>query len=377
MKVLHSISSLNATSGGPSTCTYDLLKYLQSTNIEAHLVTLKSGKQDLGKDVQWSTFLDNDVFTPIGFSDNLRKYLQSVKVDIIHTNGLWSYCNHISARIAREKNIPFVLTPHGMLIENALKRHYWKKKPLLKLWFYRDIASAACLHATCKAEMESIRNFGYKGPIAVIPNPMPPIKWIDSITENHSIKRIGFLGRLHPVKNVDKLIGAWEQLDSKVAESELVLMGGGTPQYEKYLRELAAKCRYGKITFRGFVNGRDKFQELANLSALCLVSDFENFGMTVTEALSVGTPVIANLTTPWKDLNDYECGWWIDATVDNIAVAIEKVLNLSDEDKDRLGTNGKKLIANKYAADKVAEMMVTLYKWLMGECDKPEFVYTL
>ena len=76
-------------------------------------------------------------------------------------------------------------------------------------------------------------------------------------------------------------------------------------------------------------------------------------------------------------MNDYECGWWIDATVDNIAVAIEKVLNLSDEDKDRLGTNGKKLIANKYAADKVAEMMVTLYKWLMGECDKPEFVYTL
>lgn len=31
---------------------------------------------------------------------------------------------------------------------------------------------ANCLHATCKQEMENIRAFGYKGPVAIIPNPM-------------------------------------------------------------------------------------------------------------------------------------------------------------------------------------------------------------
>lgn len=102
-------------------------------------------------------------------------------------------------------------------------------------------------------------------------------------------------------------------------------------------------------------------QELANLKVLCLVSDFENFGMTVTEALSVGTPVIANTTTPWKDLNTHHCGWWINATVDNIAITIEKALHLSDKEIASMSIRGKRLVSDKYAADKVAEMMATLY----------------
>ena len=36
---------------------------------------------------------------------------------------------------------------------------------------------------------------------------------------------------------------------------------------------------------------------------------------------------------------------------------------------------GEWLVSDKYAADKVAEMMATLYKWLLGEWSKPEFVY--
>lgn len=37
--------------------------------------------------------------------------------------------------------------------------------------FHTDIANANCFHATCRQEMEHIRNFGYAGPIAIIPNP--------------------------------------------------------------------------------------------------------------------------------------------------------------------------------------------------------------
>ena len=40
-----------------------------------------------------------------------------------------------------------------------------------------------------------------------------------------------------------------------------------------------------------------------------------------------------------------------------------------------MSIRGKRLVSDKYAADKVAEMMATLYKWLLGECSKPEFVY--
>lgn len=59
--------------------------------------------------------------------------------------------------VARRKNKPYVITPHGMLYPNALKRSYWKKWPLIQLFFKKDILEATCLHATCKQEMDTDR----------------------------------------------------------------------------------------------------------------------------------------------------------------------------------------------------------------------------
>lgn len=377
MKVLQTISSMRSADGGPSTCTYDLLKALQQTDAQVKLVTLKSSSEDLGDGESWLTLLDNDAWSPVGFSKNMANYLRDADVDIIHANALWSYHCHISAKVAREKKVPFLLTPHGMLMAGAIKRKKWKKWPLLKIWFNKDVAGAAALHATCMMEGQNIRRFGYNGPIAVIPNPMPPVQWIDEIVEKHSSKRIGFLGRLHPVKRVDKLIEGWKLLEEKADNAELVLIGSGAPEYEKYLRDLAAECKHGKITFQGFLKDKEKFQALASLQALCLVSVYENFGMVVTEALSVGTPVIANITTQWSELNSCNCGWWIDATPENIALTIEKALDLTAEELKIMGTNGKKLIEERYTDKRVADMMNGLYKWVLNGGEKPEYVYTL
>ena len=377
MNILHTVASMDAKAGGPTTCTFDLATGLNALGCRTDILTIASGNRATSSiQAPFIKTVPFDAKTPLQISRHCRHFLQqNQQYDLYHTNGLWLDINHATCAAARKFRKPCVLSSHGMLYPRALERSFWRKKLILSLGHRNDIASATCLHATCQKEMEFIRTFGYKGPIAVIPNPTPPVKWIDTIIENHSLKRIGFLGRLHPVKKADKLIKAWKQLGNKVADAELILMGEGTPEYEKYLKGLAAECKYGHITFHGFVNGKAKFQELANLKVLCLVSDFENFGMTVTEALSVGTPVIANTTTPWKDLNTHHCGWWINATVDNIAITIEKALHLSDKEIASMSIRGKRLVSDKYAADKVAEMMATLYKWLLGECSKPEFVY--
>lgn len=378
MKVLHTIPGMGASNGGTSSSIYELLVALQETNSDVSLVSLKSKlHDDLCEGKDWAVLLDNDAFTPVLYSKNLRNFLESSSPDIIHTNCLWSYCNHISAKIAQKKGIPLIHTPHGMLFADAIKRKYWKKWPLIKLWVEDDVRHTACIHATCKFEMENIRKFGYTGPIAVIPNAMPPIENIEQISENHTCKRIGFLGRLHPVKCVDKLLEAWRLVGEKADGAELVLIGNGDPEYVSYLKKLADTCQYGKITFRGFASGIDKFQELANLRALCLVSVYENFGMVVSEALSVGTPVLANKTTPWEDLNTYNCGWWIDASPDNIAKKLVEILELDADTLRTLGENGKNLVENKYTSTKVGEMMTELYKWILKDGNKPDFVYTL
>lgn len=192
---------------------------------------------------------------------------------------------------------------------------------------------------------------------------------------DRSVKRIGFLGRLHPRKNVEALIEAWIALGNKVKDAQLVIMGKGEPHYEQMLKEKVASHGLKNVEFAGFVTGREKFERLASLTALCVPSDFENFGMIVTEALSVDTPVIASLGTPWEELNTCHCGCWVSNDVNTLADTIAKVLSLSAAEISKMGENGKRLVREKYQDTQVAKMMTQLYSWIINEEVKPEFVY--
>lgn len=109
---------------------------------------------------------------------------------------------------------------------------------MMHLCFDKDIREANCIHATCMQEMKYYRDLGYKNPVAVIANPMPLPDYIDDIKPERSKKRIGFLGRLHPRKNVKGLIEAWASLGKATQNAELYIMGKGDESYEAYLRDL-------------------------------------------------------------------------------------------------------------------------------------------
>lgn len=295
--------------------------------------------------------------------------------DLYHTNGLWMYCNHITASIARRKGKPYVITPHGMLYPQALARSAWKKKLMMHLCFDKDIREANCIHATCMQEMKYYRDLGYKNPVAVIANPMPLPDYIDDIKPERSKKRIGFLGRLHPRKNVKGLIEAWASLGKATQNAELYIMGKGDESYEAYLRDLVTTLGLPNVVFAGFVSGREKFEKLATLTALFVPSDFENFGMIITEALIVKTPVMASLGTPWEELNTRHCGWWVNNDIHTLAQTMEEVFSLSDKELLAMGERGKQLVIEKYSSVQVATQMKHLYEWILNGGEKPDFVY--
>lgn len=116
------------------------------------------------------------------------------------------------------------------------------------------------------------------------------------------------------------------------------------------------------MKFLGFVSGREKYEALSELSALFVPSDFENFGMIVTEALSVGTPVMASLGTPWEELNTEQCGWWVDRSVESVANVMREVLALPVEQLLDMGKRGRRLVAEKYEASEVARQMMEMYR---------------
>ena len=375
MKILQTISGFGAHSGGTSTCTYDLLTAMHRIGCNVDLMTVKTDDL-MGKGEEWIKALPNDAISPYGFSSNMDRFLKQSNYDLHHTNGMWMHCNHITCLMARRKHKPYVITPHGMLYPQALARSAWKKKLLLiGGGVDKDLRLADCIHCTCKEEMNYYRALGYKNPVAVIPNPVPIPSFIDELRNERSIKRVGFLGRLHPRKNVEALLDAWIRLGDKTKKAQLVVMGKGEAAYEAMLKERVKQSELTNVEFAGFVTGREKFERLASLTVLCVPSDFENFGMIVTEALSVGTPVIASLGTPWEELNSEHCGFWVQNNVKTLGETICNVLSLPDEEIRQMGENGKRLVKEKYQDMQVAQKMKELYEWILYGGKNPIFVY--
>ena len=381
MKVLQTIPSLQVSWGGPSTCTCDLLEGLYDVNANVDLLTSDAACADdvvLGKGRPWIKLVEHDWKTPIALSKNIKSFLSDSDYDLYHANTMWLYTSHITCKTARKKRRPYVLSPHGMLYPTALKLKPWKKWPMRKLWFDKDIAQADCLHATCEQEMKYIREFGYKGPIAVIPNPVVFPEGVGLKTSASSKKVLGYLGRLHPIKKVENLLQGASLALGKGCDIpfSIDVMGKGSDDYERFLKNVAVRLGLeGRVNFVGFVQGREKYERLANIWTLFVPSAQENFGMIVPEALICGTPVYASLGTPWGELNDCGCGWWEDNSPETIAEVIIKSLHKSYDDILAMGVRGRGLMEEKYEQHKVAQMMVNLYNWILGKGAKPEFVY--
>lgn len=371
---------MNARSGGPSTCTRDLMEGLWELGARVDLLTAECRNPEnhnLGQGQPWLQEVPNDYHTPLALSQNIKQALIESDYDLYHCNALWMYSNHITCKVAREKGKPYVLSPHGMLYPTALNIKRWKKWPMLKLWFNKDIHQASCLHATCEQEMQYCRDFGYKGPIAIIPNPVVFPKGVELATSKPQQKHIGFLGRLHPIKKVENLLqGVSIAIKKGCDPFTLEIMGKGSEEYESFLRQETKQLGIEHlVNFVGFVNGKEKYDRLGKLHALMVPSAQENFGMIVPEALICGTPVYASLGTPWGELNEHQCGWWRDNDPETIAEIIGEILSKPNEEVMQMGANGRQLIVEKYEQHEVARMMKTLYQWILGECDKPDFVY--
>ena len=391
MKVLQTIPYMLAEHGGPSTCTCDLMDGLYDVGAKVDLLSsrpLNESQKVVGLGRPWMKTVRCDYKTPLALSKHTDAFLRSTDYDLYHANTLWLYPTHATCSYARKMNRPYVLSPHGMLYPTALAVSRWKKWVMGALWFMKDVMRATCLHATCVQEMEHCRSFGYKGPIAVIPNAVVFPKCIERTQGSfafHEGKRvIGFLGRLHPIKKVEQVLYALDLLrqENVVYTRQICfqIMGKYDDAYEQWLKEEVKRLKLEScVEFVGFVSGQEKYNRLSQLSLLMVPSAQENFDMIVSEALICGTPVYASLGTPWNELNECRAGWWRDNRIEIIAGVIKEMLALSDDELFEMGCRGRLLMKEKYEQHKVAEMMKRLYEWIViGKMEKgsrPEFVY--
>lgn len=378
MKVIHS-GSCNVLAGGPALSTWLTIKGLRNSGVTAESVMepVKSGK--LISENLNPFYSASSKFGAIAYVPGFKEVLDEIgEADIYHVQGVWMLHGTQLARYAIKHRKPYVVTLRGMFYPQALAHKRLLKKILRRLYQDHTLSNAAAIQVTCIEEMEHYRALGFKNPVAVIPNPIETGRLIDRPIPEKPKFRIGYLGRVHPRKRIERLIYAMAELKEKLpADAELLIIGSGDETYEKFLYQEVGRLNLSNVRFAGFLTGKEKDTAIDSLSILVVPSDYENFGNIVTEALVHGVPVIASKGMPWQELREYNCGWWISNDQESIDQAILNAYMLGKERLRDMGKNGIDLIRRNYSVNSLGLKMVNLYRWILGDAEQPDFVYTL
>ncbi|MFX1285672.1 MAG: glycosyltransferase family 4 protein [Promethearchaeota archaeon] len=93
------------------------------------------------------------------------------------------------------------------------------------------------------------------------------------------------LGRLTGQKRVEESILAFYFIKKELTEAKMMIVGRGTPQYEKHLRNLVKKLGLkSAIAFYGFLSEEEKYNLLSKAHILLTTSIREGWGLVVIEA---------------------------------------------------------------------------------------------
>jgi len=307
--------------------------------------------------------------SPVGFFRRLQTILKQVGPDVIHDHGAWLPSNIASAWMSWRHDIPLIISPRGMLTDWSLSHRARKKAVAWHAYQKRVLAQANCFHVTAEAEAEGLRNLGFAQPAAVIPNAVSMPDRLSSHSGSGQ-RRALFLSRLHPKKGIPMLLEAWAEVRPETWMLELV-----GPSEDGHRAGLEAQARQLDITesvrFSGPVDDSEKWMKYKSADLFVLPSHSENFGIVVAEALAAGIPVITTRETPWQELEQRQCGWWTEATVDALVDALREAVTRSDEDRRSMGEAGRALVEEKYSWAQAAEKMRSVYAWMKSGGQPP------
>lgn len=379
MKILHVISGLGQAAGTSVFCV-ELCDHLQQAGLQCGIAVRSRGINDYASRQSVPIY-------EIGRHPGALPF----KPDLLHIHALWDPFLHRAAARARQKGVPVVWSPHGMLTPWALRHKTIKKALALAGYQYRDLRKAAMLHATADSEVRDVRRLGLRQPVVVAPLGVNvPYPGPAGARQRDGARIALFVSRVHPKKGLLNLVDAWAMV--RPQGWRMVVAGPDQDGHTAAVKARAeAKGVARDFEFAGAVFGDGKNRLYAQADLFVLPTYSENFGVVVIEALAHGVPVITTKGAPWAELlgsSDQSsaigdrlsaaaggrCGWWIDIGVEPLAEALREAMGLSDEERRAMGVNSRQLVAAKYTWPAIAEQMKQAYEWILNDGITPECV---
>jgi glycosyltransferase involved in cell wall biosynthesis len=359
-----------------------LCKALAAAGIETTLLSVQAVGEEASEIVEDGyrdrrfarKYTSVPILSRLRASSGLGRALRTSNVDVIHNHGLWLMPNLQAGWAATLARTPLIVGPRGMLNSSALKFSSIKKQVFWRLLEGRQIRRAACLHATSEQEYQEIRDFGLRNPIAVIPHGIELAEEQMPIITGQAGRVVLFLGRIHPIKGLDRLVRSWARVETRHPEWWLRIVGPDERGHAGELRALLSQEGLSRVSIEPAIFGDEKRNAYLEADLFVLPSLNENFAVTVAEALAAGIPVIATKGAPWGGLDRIGCGWWIDHGVEPLAGALATAMAMPREALKAMGAKGREWMRQDFSWERVARDMLAVYHWLSRGAEPPATV---
>jgi len=390
MKVIQAIPRIGNNMGGIVSVIGNLVPALKQESVDAMVVGQTWPGEDPGDSVLTDLdhhYVETQDNSGYGVSFTLVKDLRKLAkaADIVQCHGLWMFMNYATYAAAKGTRKPYVVTFHGMAEPWILSRSRLKKRAVEDLFQMRSLQTAACIHAICEPELHSIRQYGVRAPVAVIPNGVNlnrfqnlPDRSIfeDRYPELKSKKRLLFMARLHPKKGLLPLLEAWKTIAGEFADWQLVIAG---PDEKGHRAEVEAVIESGRlhesVSLIGMVAGSAKLETLAAADAFVLPSFSEGFSVSIIEAMASGLPVILTPGCNFPEATRAGAAIEVNPTPEELAEALRSLLGAPESDRQDMGARGRDLVARNYTWDHIAHDMKAVYEWALGGGPAPSCVH--
>lgn len=288
-------------------------------------------------------------------------------VDFVHVHGLWRPLLMRAVTHCLRRDLPYCITPHGMLSQWSLSQRTLKKSLALALYWRRALRHASFVQYLNASEAEDAGAVERSAYQRIIPNGVDPAELSPGppLTDAPHLARgrpyVLFLARLHHSKGPDVLCEAFARFCAVNEDWDLVIAGPDFGYAADVARRIDTLGLAGRVRLAGPVYGADKIALLRGARVLCQPSRHEGFSMTILEALACGVPAVISEQCHFPELAAAGAGAVTPLDPDRIAAAL---LRYATDEAARCaaGRAGARLVAERYTWSAIATDMIDAYR---------------
>jgi glycosyltransferase involved in cell wall biosynthesis len=377
LRILHCISSVNPTAGGPIEGLKQLSGVNRSHGHQVEVVSLDSPDDPwvaecpvtchaMGPGTVWN----------YRYSPRLTPWLRAhaKEYDAVIVNGIWQFHAYASWKALHDQDVPYFVFTHGML-DPWFKRTYPLKH--LKKWLfwpwseYRLLRDAKAVLFTCEEERrlaresfwlyscnEKVISYGTTQPPAA--SDQQRVAFSERFPSLLQTRNLLFLGRVHEKKGTDLLFQALARVRARRPEAlqnvRLLMAGPADHAYGNEMQALCKQLQLDDLTvWAGMVQGDLKWGAFRHADAFILPSHQENFGIAVAEALACGLPVlISNQVNIWREIEQAGAGLVQADTLDGTEALIDAWLDTPPAQWQTMRAKATQCFSQKFDIERTA-----------------------